>query len=76
MISLLLGLSLLNATDGKELISCKLMDEFWDYKATCTEQQEKVYPEMDNDEDALYIELEGVEFLPNDIESICDFTVE
>jgi hypothetical protein len=84
MLSLLLGLSLAVATDSKELVTCKFLDEFYDYKTSQTEQ-------LDYPEDTMYIELEEVEliamspeFLPEDeidllpdhMECTCDFTGE
>lgn len=77
MISLLFGISLAFAADGKELVTSKFLDEFYDYKISQAEQ-------LDSADDTMYIELEEVEFLPEDeidllpdyIECTCDFTGE
>lgn len=71
MITLLLMISLLNATPQEELIKCTFLDEYTDFLLT-TAEQHILSPIVDPD-DIGYLVLEPVEFLPSDIESTCDF---
>lgn len=57
--------------DTKELTTCKFLDEFMDY--TVRENKKKL---QEDEESILFLSLdEQMEFLPDDIESTCDFTI-
>lgn len=53
---LLLSSSLLFAQEDKELVTCKFLDQFFDFKITDTEEQD----------DILYIQGPELEYTPDD----------
>ena len=66
MIALLFGMML--ACEDKELVSCKFLDEFTDYKVTQAEKylEEQKKKQLEEQEDTLLILGEPVEFVPKE----------
>ena len=66
MITLFLCCSTLFATPDEELITCKFLDEFFDYKISCTLQQENDLLQDEYSEDCLLLDDSAMAFEPNE----------
>lgn len=70
MILLLFSASVMFAQQDKELITCRFLDEFYDWSFTYSNQQENDptnTPAPITDEDILYIRGPKLEYSPDDV---------